>query len=91
VVFLVTWYAADWVKVSFAYAGVWFLLLGGVRPVFELQRQRGRGRAPDSDADQLAGVTVLPAFGWVFLFFVVAVGALAGGGYLLLRPILPGH
>lgn len=91
VVFLVTWYAPDWVQVAFAYAGVWFLLVGGVRPVFELQRHRRRGRARDSDADQLAGVTVLPAIAWVFVFFLVALGALAGGGYLLLRPILPGQ
>jgi hypothetical protein len=90
-VFVVTWYAPDWLKVGFAYAGVWFLLVGGVRPVFELQRHRRRGRAYDSDADQLAGVTVFPALGWVFVFFLIALGALAGGGYLLLRPILPGH
>jgi Peptidase M50B-like len=88
VVFVVTWYAPDWVQVAFAYAGVWFLLIGGVRPVFELQRQRRRGRAPDSDADQLAGVTVLPAFGWVVLFFLIATGSLAVGGYLLVRPLL---
>jgi len=88
-VFLVTWYAPDWVQLAFAYAGVWFLLVGGVRPVFELQRHRSRGRARDSDADQLAGVAVLPAIAWVFLFFLVALAALVGGGYLLLRPVLP--
>lgn len=88
-VFVVTWYAPDWVQVAFAYAGVWFLLVGGVRPVFELQNHRRRGRSRDSDADQLAGVALLPAIVWVGLFLVVAVGALVGGGYLLLRPILP--
>ncbi len=88
-VFLVTWYAPDWVQLAFAYSGVWFLLVGGVRPVFELQRHRSRGRARDSDADQLAGVAVLPAILWVGVFFLVALAALAVGGYLLLRPILP--
>jgi hypothetical protein len=90
-VFLVTWYAPDWMQVGFAYAGVWFLLVGGVRPVFELQRHRRTGRGYASDADQLAGVTVLPPLGWVFLFFLIALGSLVGGGYLLLRPILPGY
>jgi fatty acid desaturase len=90
-VFLVTWYAPDWMQVGFAYAGVWFLLLGGVRPVFELQRHRRTGRGYASDADQLAGVTVLPPLAWVFLFFLIALGSLLGGGYLLLRPILPNY
>ncbi len=90
-VFAVTWYAPDWLQVGFAYAGVWFLLVGGVRPVFELQRHRRTGRGYESDADQLAGVTVLPPLGWVFLFFLISLGCLAAGGYLLLRPILPGY
>lgn len=92
-VFVVSWYGPDWMQVAFAYAGVWFLLVGGVRPVFELQRHRTRdrrrGRPLDSDADQLAGVALLPAIVWVGGFFLVAVGALVGGGYLLLRPVLP--
>jgi len=88
IVFVVSWFASPQVQAIFAYAGVWFLLFGGVRPVFELQRQRRRGRAPDSDADQLAGVTVLPAFGWVVLFFLIAAGSLVAGGYLLVRPLL---
>jgi hypothetical protein len=90
-VFAVTWYAPDWLQVGFAYAGVWFLLVGGVRPVFELQRHRRLGHGYASDADQLAGVTVLPPLGWVFVFFLISLGSLAAGGYLLLRPILPGY
>jgi len=88
IVFLVSWYAPPAAQAAFAYAGVWFLLVGGVRPVGELQRLRYRGRAPDSDADQLAGVTHVPALLWVALFGVVNLAALALGGYLLLKPVL---
>jgi hypothetical protein len=77
VVFFVSWKApADWQAV-FAYLGMWFLLFGGVRPVFEVQHQRRRGRAPNSDADQLARITPLPGLLWVGLFFVICMGALA--------------
>lgn len=89
IVFAVSWYAPSTVQSGFAYAGVWFLLLGGVRPVGELQRLRHRGHAPDSDADQLAGVTHVPALFWVGLFGLVNLAALAVGGYLLLQPVLP--
>ena len=44
VVFTVSWFAAADVQAVFAYACVWFLLFGGVRPVFELQSLRSRGR-----------------------------------------------
>ena len=75
------------VQAAFAYAGVWFLLLGGVRPVVELQRLRSRGRLPDSDADQLARLTRLPGLFWVGLFGVVNLLALlAGAGLLAGRP-----
>ena len=46
VVFAVSWYASPQVQAAFAYAGVWFLLIGGVRPVGELQKLRRRGRMP---------------------------------------------
>src|SRR4051812_20865117 len=40
--FAVSWFAdARWQAV-FAYAAVWFLLIGGVRPVLEVRRQRRR-------------------------------------------------
>ncbi|MBW1597112.1 M50 family metallopeptidase [Streptomyces sp. JJ38] len=41
---LVSWLTSAEVQALFAYAAVWFLLLGGVRPVFELQRERRRAR-----------------------------------------------
>jgi hypothetical protein len=52
--------------------------------VLELQSSRRRRRAPDSDADQLAGLTGLPALVWVGFFLVVDVGALVLGGRWLL-------
>ncbi|MCZ0981209.1 M50 family metallopeptidase [Streptomyces diastatochromogenes] len=72
------------VQSVFAYAAVWFLLLGGVRPAFELQAKRRHGGAPDSDADQLARLTQVPAGVWLLFFHTVALSALIGGGRWLL-------
>ncbi|MER7415347.1 M50 family metallopeptidase [Micromonospora peucetia] len=88
VVLAVSWYAEPQVQAAFAYTGVWFLLLGGVRPVVELQRLRARGRMPASDADQLAGLTPLPAFFWVTVFALVNLVALGAGALLLAGPML---
>nr|WP_245657491.1 M50 family metallopeptidase [Herbidospora mongoliensis] len=82
-VFCVSWLAPPDVQGVVAYGAAWFLMLGGVRPILELQRKRRRGRAPDSDADQLARLTRVPGAFWVFLFFVVSLVALGYGGYLL--------
>jgi hypothetical protein len=79
----VSWYTSPQVQAAFAYAGVWFLLFGGVRPVRELQSLRSRGRMPESDADQLARVTHLPAILWVAVFGLVNIAALLLGGFLL--------
>ncbi|MBY8871461.1 M50 family metallopeptidase [Micromonospora sp. PLK6-60] len=87
-VLAVSWYATPQVQAAFAWTGVWFLLLGGVRPVFELQSLRGRGRMPASDADQLAGLTPFPALFWVGVFGVVNVAVLVVGALLLAGPIL---
>ncbi|MCM2576135.1 M50 family metallopeptidase [Streptomyces meridianus] len=81
---LVSWLAEPEVQAAFAYAVTWFLLLGGVRPVFELQGKRRRGGAPDSDADQLARLTHTPPAVWLLLFHVVALASLVGGGQRLL-------
>ncbi|MEU3709766.1 M50 family metallopeptidase [Streptomyces catenulae] len=90
---LVSWLTPADVQAGFAYAAVWFLLLGGVRPVFELQRKRRRGPvlrpgspggAPDSDPDQLARLTHAPAFVWIGLFHVVTLCSLFGGGRWML-------
>ncbi|MFD8253361.1 M50 family metallopeptidase [Streptomyces werraensis] len=81
---LVSWFAGPQVQAAFAYAVVWFLLLGGVRPAFELQAKRRRGGAGDSDADQLSRLTHVPAGLWLFLFHAVSVCSLLGGGRWLL-------
>ncbi|MEU4805963.1 M50 family metallopeptidase [Actinosynnema sp. NPDC023587] len=84
VMFAVSWYAtAEW-QAAFALFVAWFLLLGGVRPVGELQSRRMRGRAPESDADQLARITRVPGLVWVLVFAVVTIGALLLGGRMLL-------
>jgi hypothetical protein len=82
--FLVSWLTETGVQAAFAYGSVWFLLLGGVRPVFELQGKRRGGGAPDSDADQLARLTNVPAALWLFLFHAVSLTSLVGGGRWLL-------
>ncbi|GAA3903016.1 M50 family metallopeptidase [Actinoplanes auranticolor] len=89
IVFGVSWYATPQVQAAFAYVGVWFLLIGGVRPVFELQKLRSRGRMPESDADQLAGVTHVPALFWVGVFLAVDVAALVVGSFMLAGQWLP--
>ncbi|GAA2239942.1 M50 family metallopeptidase [Streptomyces amakusaensis] len=81
---LVSWLAEPEVQAAFAYTAVWFLLLGGVRPVFELQSKRRHGGAPDSDADQLSRLTHVPPAMWLFLFHAVSICALIGGGRWLL-------
>ncbi|WP_306329711.1 M50 family metallopeptidase [Streptomyces venezuelae] len=81
---LVSWLTAPEVQSVFAYAAVWFLLLGGVRPAFELQSKRRHGGTPDSDADQLARLTHVPAGVWLFFFHAVAICSLIGGGRWLL-------
>lgn len=62
----------------------WFLLFGGVRSVVDLRRGR-RGGARDSDADQLARLTRVPAVLWVLAFAAVSLGALAAATALLMR------
>ncbi|MEU7553608.1 M50 family metallopeptidase [Streptomyces sp. NPDC044571] len=81
---LVSWQTPAEVQALFAYAVVWFLLLGGVRPVFELGAMRRHGGAPDSDADQLGRLTHVHPVAWLLLFHAVALCSLIGGGRWLL-------
>jgi hypothetical protein len=76
------------VQSAFACLTGWFLLFGGVRPVWELQVKRRRGHARDSDADQLARLTGAPGFFWVAMFGLIALGAMFVGGMWLLTPVL---
>ena len=82
---LVAWYGSADVQAAFGHTATWFLLIGGVRPVGELQRRRRAGAAWNSDADQLARLTSSPAWLWVGLFGAASLGALAAGAWLLLR------
>lgn len=88
-IFAVAWFTPPQVQSVFAYTAVWFLLLGGVRPVLELNRQRRRGRMPYSDADQIGRLTRVPPLVWVGVFLSLAVLALVAGGWLLARWLLP--
>ncbi|WP_083472594.1 M50 family metallopeptidase [Kibdelosporangium phytohabitans] len=76
------------VQAAFACLVAWFLLLGGVRPVWELQAKRRRRQARDSDADQLARLTGTPGLFWVAMFALISLGAVFLGGMWLLEPVL---
>lgn len=80
----VSWWLPPEAQMGTAYAVTWFLLFGAVRPVLELQVQRVRGRAPSSDADQLAVLTGVPGLLWVLMFLVVTGGSVALGGTWIL-------
>jgi hypothetical protein len=90
IVFAVSWFTTAQTQAAFAYFSVWLLLVGGVRPIAELQRMRRRGRLPNSDADQLARLTRLPGLFWVVFFLTGTVAALSLGGWLLLREMTQG-
>ena len=86
---LVALVAPKVVQAPFVYLLTWFLLLGGVRPVVELQLKRRRGHARDSDADQLGRLTAMPAVLWVLVFGVLTVSCVVAGGLWLLQPLAP--
>jgi hypothetical protein len=84
IVFAATWWLPTRGQAAFAALATWFLLLAAPRAVLELQTARRRRSAPESDADQLARLTRLPALVWVGVFFAVDIGALLLGGSWLL-------
>jgi hypothetical protein len=84
VVLAATWLLPAPAQTAFAAVATWFLLLAAPRTVVELQRARRRRAAPDSDADQLARLTRLPALLWVGFFLLVDLGALILGTRWLL-------
>ena len=79
-----TWWLPPVGQALVAATATWFLLLAAPRAVVELQRVRRRRGSPDSDADQLARLTRVPAVLWVGVFLLVDVGALLLGGAWLL-------
>lgn len=85
----VLWRGSALAEAVSGYLMTWFLLLGGVRPVLELQHSRrrsARGMASrgTTDADQLAALTGVPGGLWVFLFGLVALTALALSAFWLI-------
>jgi hypothetical protein len=85
VLLVVSRWAPVEVQAPFAHLITWFLLLGGIRSVGDLQRLRRRGRARDSDADQLARLTGAPGLFWVAAFLMINLGCLVlSVGWLVL-------
>ncbi len=91
-VLAVSWFAAAAIQAAFGYTAAWFLLLGGVRAVAELQshrrRSRRRGQVSASDADQLGRLTGVPGGAWVAVFALVCAAALVLGTRLLIPGLL---
>jgi hypothetical protein len=91
-VLAVSWVATSPIQAAVSYAAAWFLLLGGVRAVVELQgqrrRSRRRGQVSKSDADQLGRLTGVPGGAWVAVFALVCVAALVLGTRLLIPGLL---
>jgi hypothetical protein len=85
--FAATWWLPTEGQVLVAATATWFLLLAAPRTVLELQAVRRRRGSPDSDADQLARLTRVPALLWVGVFLLVDLGALALGGVWLLDAV----
>ena len=65
-----------------AYLLTWLLLLAAPRPPLELLAS-GRRRRRTSDADQLAGLTHLPAVVWILLLLLANLAGLVVGVSLL--------
>jgi hypothetical protein len=90
--FALSWFTPDEVQGVVAHLGVWFLLVGGIRPIFELQSKRRRGSAANSDADQLARLTRIPGTVWVAFFLLISGASLAYGTYIMLpADLLPAN
>jgi Peptidase M50B-like len=87
-VLAVSWFGSAAIQAAFGYTAAWFLLLGGVRAVVELQgqrtRSRRRGMVSRSDADQLGRLTGVPGGAWVAVFALLCVAALVLGTRLLI-------
>lgn len=77
-VLLVTWYGDGRVQSVAAYLIAWLLLLAAPRPLVELLTA-GRRRPRTSDADQLAGLTRVPAVLWVLLLLLANLAGLVVG------------
>jgi Peptidase M50B-like len=84
VLILVSWYLPAAMQSGLAYVLTWTFLLAAPKPVIELIRQRHRQQTPESDADQLARLTNVPARLWAAGFLFVNCAGLVLGAVLLL-------
>lgn len=84
VLILVSWYLPAGMQSALAYVVTWTLLFAAPKPVLELINQRRQGRAPQSDADQLARLTRVPGALWAGGFLVANCAGLVLGAVLLL-------
>lgn len=81
----VSWLLDAEAQTAVASTVTWFLLLGSIRPVFEMQSERQRGRGNRSDADILARITPLPGIVWVGLFLIITIGCAVVGAQWILK------
>lgn len=78
-----SWYGSAPLQTACATLVTWVLLLAAPKPVLELARQHRQGRAPHSDAAQLARLTRFPAGVWLVLFALLNLAGLVLGAVQL--------
>ena len=83
ILWVVAMRSTEAVQLAFSYVWVWFLLMGGVRQVPELFWAMHVD--PDTDAGLLQRHTLIGDVVWLFVFWLLSLGALVYGGALLLR------
>jgi hypothetical protein len=71
-VIALSWWGSPQLRLLSATSLAFFLQLGSIRPLLELQSQRAKGQAGRSDADQLAQLTRIPALAWIILWSLLA-------------------
>lgn len=85
-VIALSWWGSPYYRLLGATSLAFFLQIGSIRPLWELQSQRSKGQAGRSDADQLAQSTGIPALLWILVWFVLAVlGIILSAQWLGLR------
>ncbi|MFT8704181.1 M50 family metallopeptidase [Bifidobacterium aquikefiricola] len=72
----ISWWADIRVQTIAAHSLAWFLILGSIRPLLELQSQRARGQSHGSDADSLDAATRIPGLVWIILWMLWSLFAL---------------
>lgn len=84
----VSWYLPAMAQSTLGYLLTWVLLIASPKPILELISARRRGRAPQSDADQLARLTRVPGSAWALIFLIVNSAGLILGTWLLLPALI---